>query len=479
MLGALQGFLDELRVAGLPVSLTESLDALDAVRHVDLVDRHGLREALAATVVKRVEHRATFDTVFDVWFAPAGLPAYRPRLSGGAADGGAGADGEEGDEGHHRDGTDRAADTDLATMLEQALGGGDEELLRTLARVAVTRYAGMAPGRLLGAAYHLHRTLRHLDVDGALARLLRSAPSEDADAAAAPSAGLERRLRADDHRANLERLRAEVEAEVRRRLVAERGAEAVVRSVRRALPEDVDFMHATGEELAALRRALQPLARRLAVRLARRRRHRHRGPLDFRSTIRHSLSYGGVPAEPRFRHRRPSKPEIMVVADVSGSVAAFARFTLQFVYALSGQFSRVRSFVFVDGIDEVTRLFEGADDLAGAVQRVHTEADVVAAEGHSDYGCALAELWRRWGGEITGRTTVVVLGDARNNYHPPQAWALAEMSRRARHLWWLNPEPRSYWDTGDSVVSEYAAHCDGVFECRNLRQLARFVEEIG
>ena len=462
MLAALQGFLDELRVAGLPVSLTESLDALDAVRHVDLIDRGTFREALAATVVKRAEHRPTFDTVFDVWFAPLGPPSDEPPLSveGGDVE------------------PAQPDDADVVALLEQALDTGDEAVMRTLARLAVTRYAGMAPGRLLGTAYHLHRTLRHLDAEGALARLVGGAADDATDPDGTSVSGLERRLRRDDHRANLERLRAELEAEVRRRLVAERGADAVVRSVRRPLPEDVDFMHATGEELAALRRALQPLARRLAVRLARRRRHRRRGPLDFRSTVRHSLSYGGVPAEPRFRHRRPSKPEIVVVADVSGSVAAFARFTLQFVHALSGQFSRVRSFVFVDGIDEVTRLFEGADDLAEAVQRVHTEADVVSADGHSDSGHALADFWRRWGGEITGRTPVVVLGDARNNYHPPEAWALGEVSRRARHVWWLNPEPRSYWDTGDSVVSEYAIHCDGVFECRNLRQLSRFVEEI-
>jgi uncharacterized protein with von Willebrand factor type A (vWA) domain len=459
VLAALQGFLDELRVAGLPVSLTESLDALEAVRHVDMVDRPALREALAATVVKRAEHRPTFDTVFDVWFSPLGAP--------GAVEASADEDG----------GGVELDDADVTALLEQALESGDQALLRALARLAVSRHAGMAPGRLLGTAYHLHRTLRHLDAEGALARLVGEA-AEDGDGESSPLTGLERRLRADDHRANLERLRAEVEAEVRRRLVAERGAEAVVRSVRRPLPEDVDFMHATGEELAALRRALQPLARRLAVRLGRRRRHRRRGPLDFRSTVRHSLSSGGVPAEPRFRHRRPSKPEVVVVADVSGSVAAFARFTLQFVHALSGQFSKVRSFVFVDGIDEVTRLFEGADDLAEAVQRVHREADVVWAEGHSDYGHALVDFWRRWGGEITARTTVVVLGDARNNYHPPEAWALAELARRARHVWWLNPEPRSYWDTGDSVVSDYAVHCDGVYECRNLRQLTRFVEQI-
>ncbi len=117
--------------------------------------------------------------------------------------------------------------------------------------------------------------------------------------------------------------------------------------------------------------------------MARKRRHGRKGPLDFRSTVRHSLSYGGVPAEPKFKYPRPSKPEIMVIADISGSVAAFARFTLHLVYAISGQFSKVRAFVFIDGIDEVTRMFEGVEDIAEAVHRVNTEADVVWVDGHT------------------------------------------------------------------------------------------------
>jgi len=455
----LTGFVAELRAAGLPVALTESLDALAAVRHIDLGDRAAFKAALAATLVKRQEHRAAFDTVFEVWFSL--------HLPPGEALGGAdlALDGP-------------ALDTDaLSALVADAVETGDPAALAALARLAVSRLSGLDTGRPVGAAYHLHQAWRRLDVDGALARLLGAASSGSDDGG--PPGVLERRLRGDDLRVNADRLRLEVEGEIRRCLVSDRGAAAVARSMRRPLPEDVDFMHATREEMATLRRALLPLSRRLAVRLARRRRHRHRGSLDFRSTVRHSLSYGGVPAEPRYRHRRPSKPEIVVIADVSGSVAAFARFTLQFVHALSGQFSRVRSFVFVDGIDEVTRLFEGADDLAHAIQRVNTEADVIWAEGHSDYGHALTVFWERWGAELTPRTTVVVLGDARNNYHASAAWAVAEVGRRARHLWWLNPEPRSYWDTGDSVISEYAEHCDGVYECRNLRQLEHFVERIG
>ena len=250
------------------------------------------------------------------------------------------------------------------------------------------------------------------------------------------------------------------------------------RSLQRPLPEDVAFMNASREELQALRKAMYPLTRKLAARLARKRRHRRRGPLDFRRTVRHSLNYGGVPAELVFRHPKPSKPEIFVLADISGSVAAFARFTLHLMYAISGQFSRVRSFVFIDGIDDVSGFFEASDDIAEAIQRVNSEADVIAADGHSDYGRALAGFWERYGHQVTSRSTVIILGDARNNYHEAEDWTVAEIRKKARKVFWLNPEPKAYWDTGDSIMGEYGQHCDGVYEARNLRQVERFIDNL-
>ncbi|MDQ1375991.1 MAG: uncharacterized protein QOE15_164, partial [Acidimicrobiaceae bacterium] len=373
---------------------------------------------------------------------------------------------------------------ELLELLYRALLAGDEELLAALARQAVDRFAGMEPGRPVGGTYYLYRTLRHLDLDGVRTGLMAASaaavgvgtgPQDTEDAALSD---LEERLVREEFDARIARLRRLIEAEIRRRLVADRGAQAMAKTLRKPLPEDVDFMHATQDELASLRRAIQPLTRRLAVRLARKRRHGRKGPLDFRNTVRHSLSYGGVPAEPKFRYPRPAKPEIVVIADISGSVAAFARFTLQLVHAISGQFSRVRSFVFIDGIDEVTSFFDGVEDISHAVHRVNTEADVIWVDGHSDYGHALETFWTRWGQQVTPRTSVILLGDARNNYHASQAWVVQELAKRARHLYWLNPEPRSYWDTGDSIVSQYGVFCDGVFECRNLRQLERFVEQL-
>ncbi|HUP68851.1 MAG TPA: VWA domain-containing protein [Acidimicrobiales bacterium] len=454
VLDVLAGFVRELRAAGLPVSLTENLDALEAVRHVPLEDRDVFRTALAATMVKSAGHRPAFDTLFDIWFSVA------PGLGAGEED---------------------LTDDELTRLLERALQEGEDADLVALARGAVLRFSGIEAGRPMGPNYYLLRTLRALDVEGALERLLATPQDQgdvDIGAGEVSTGSLTALLRRDELARHEERLRHEVEAEIRRLLVAERGAASVTRTVRRPLPEDTEFMHASRDDLVALGKALQPLTRKLSTRLARKRRHRCRGPLDFRSTVRHSLSYGGVPAEPRFRHPRPAKPEIMVIADISGSVAAFARFTLQFVYAMSAQFSKVRAFVFIDGIDEVTQYFENVEDITEAVHRVNTEADVIWVDGHSDYGHAFETFWERWGREITSKTSVILLGDARNNYHASQAWVVSEIRKRARHVYWLNPEPRSYWDTGDSILSEYATHTDGAFECRNLKQLERFVEHL-
>jgi uncharacterized protein with von Willebrand factor type A (vWA) domain len=477
VLDVLTGFVGELRAAGLPVSLTESIDAAEAVHHIPLEDREALKYALAATLVKSSAHWKAFETAFEVYFSMRG-PQYDidgAPSAGADADAGDGDDAGEGPGRGRGGGGDPLSAEDLAEMLFRALLSANEAQVAALARQAVSRYAGMEPGRPVGGTYYLYRTLRNLDLDGMLERLMQTARAAAADAHLTP---LEERLARDEFKARLDGLRRELEDEIRRRLVADRGTEALARSLRKPLPEEIDFMHATREELGSLRRAIHPLTRKLAVRLARKRRHGRKGPLDFRSTMRHSLSTGGVPVDPKFRYPRPAKPEIVVIADISGSVAAFARFTLHLVHAISSQFSKVRSFVFIDGIDEVTRFFEGVDDVAEAVHRINTEADVVWVDGHSDYGHALSVFWERWGEEITPRTSVLLLGDARNNYHASQAWVVQEIRHRARHVYWLNPEPRAYWGTGDSILGEYAVHCDDVFECRNLRQLEHFVTEL-
>ena len=475
MLDLMSGFVVELRNAGLPVSLTENLDAMEAVKHIPIEDRDAFKYALAATLVKNEQHWKAFETVFEVYFSLRG-PEYNVVDEEGEID----EDSLEewmsqqmkgmGGQGSAED----MSPEEIAEMLFRALMNADEAMMAAMARAAVTQFAGMEPGRPVGGTYYLYRTLRNLDLDGMMDRLME----EDQERSDSDMTPLQERLEREEFENRIEDLKREIEAEIRRRLVADRGVEAMAKTLRKPLPEDVDFMHASREEMANIRKAIQPLTRKLAARLARKRKHKRKGPLDFRATVRQSLSYGGVPAEPRFRNPRPNKPELIVVADISGSVAAFARFTLHLVYALQNQFSKVRSFVFIDGLDEVTHMFQDEEDITNAVHRVNTEADVVWVDGHSDYGHAFGVFWENFGSEINSKSTVMFLGDARNNYHATNAWVIKETAKKARSVFWLNPEPKSYWDTGDSVITEYATHTDGVFECRNLRQLEGFVDHL-
>ena len=455
------GFIRELREAGVPASMVEALDAVRALSAIDMSDRSVFKSALAATLVKNEGHYAAFDTAFEVFFAAGAprpeappLPEPGPPGSPPSAEGGGG-----GEDGAHR----------LRRALAAALRAGDEEVLRRLARLAVDGLAGMERGRPVGGAYYLYRTLRRLAADELLEEL----------AAGLREGGLEGAVRRDELEARLQRFRREVRDEIRRRLVADRGREAVARTLRVPLVEDLDLMHANRVDLDRISKAVYPLTRKLASRLAARRKRLRTGRLDFRRTLRRSLQAGGTPLDPVFRKPSIARPEIMLLCDVSGSMATFARFTLQFVYAMSGQFGRLRSFVFVDALDEATRFFERGVDFETALAAVTAEAEVVWMDGHSDYGNSLEMFRDGYGEEVTARTTLIVTGDARNNYRRPRPEALAQVRERARALYWLNPEPRPYWNTGDSVMDAYSDLCDGVFEVRNLRQLRDFIEMAG
>ena len=409
MLELLNGFVVELRNAGLPVSLTENLDAMEAVQHIPIEDRDAFKYALGATLIKNHAHWRSFETVFEVYFSLRG-----PEYKIGDGDGETDIDEmwremqeQQQGEGQGQGGMDGMTPEEIAQMLMQALMNGDQGMMRAMAKQSVQRFAGMEPGRPVGGTYYLYRTLRNLDLDGMLDKMMEASREE-----AGELTSLEERLEKEEYSDRIEKFKGEIEAEIRRRLVADRGAEAMAKTLRKPLPEDVEFMHASRDEMTSLKKALQPLTRKLAARLARKRKHGRKGPLDFRNTVRHSLSYGGVPAEPKFKYPRPAKPELMVVADISGSVAAFARFTLMLVYAISGQFSKVRSFVFIDGLDEVTDYFKATEDITEAIHRVNTEADVVWVDGHSDYGHAFEVFWDKYGKDVGPKTTVLLLGDA-------------------------------------------------------------------
>ncbi|NND03021.1 MAG: VWA domain-containing protein [Acidimicrobiia bacterium] len=458
MIGALTSFVDELREVGVPVSMVEAIDAATAIEHIDLANRQALRSALAATLVKQSRHMGAFDAAFEVFFGTAAPPpgaeaAARAQSQGTEAAGGSGGDGA----------------AELMEAIAAALQAGDDESLRALVRQAVSQLSGLQPGRPVGGRYYFYRVMQRLGVDQMRQQMLDAVSTED---------DLGRRIAEEDIAALLEMLEEEVRSEVIRRLVADRGAEAVARTLRSPLLEDVDLMHATREELARIEHAVGPLARKLATRLAQRRRHGQKGRLDVRRTIRRSLQHGGVLLDPSFKPPRKTKPELVLLCDVSGSMATFARFTLQLTFSLAAQFSNVKVFAFVDALDDVTRFFGPGRDLGNALNQLVSEARIVWQDGHSDYGHALDDFVADHLDKVTPRSTVLVTGDARSNYRDPNAQALAQIAEKARALYWLNPEAQRYWNTGDSVMAKYVPYCDSVREVRTIRQLERFVEDL-
>jgi uncharacterized protein with von Willebrand factor type A (vWA) domain len=352
---------------------------------------------------------------------------------------------------------------DFRAEVADALTGGGEGGLGGLARRAVDAFGRVDPARGHFSGYEVARALR---LDGLVQDLLSRNDDDAPDA-------LERSLRRAEVARRAARLREAILADTRRRVAEVRGPDAVAAYAVGPLPEDVNFLSALAD-MDDLRRALPPLARKLAVRVAMRRRRALRGQLDIRKTVRHSLSTGGVPFDTSLRRRAPHRPELFVLCDLSGSVARFARFALMLTHSLSAQFTRVRSFAFVDTIEEVTRFFDDEDFLA-AVDRMNSEARIVRAEGRSDYGWTFKHFWETYGSDVTSKTTLLILGDARNNYRLREAWALKALQHRAHHAYWLNPESQSDWNTGDSVAADYAPYVDKMIEVRNLRQLQDFI----
>lgn len=434
MLDRLLELTHALREAGVPVSSSESIDAARSLEHVPFESRAALKLALASTLVKSPAHRAAFDALFTIYFE-AGLQEREPE---------------------HDD-----SPGDLRAEIETALTSGDGAGLGALASRAVEAF-GRVENSPSDSLYFEYPVLRALDLDS-----LRERSVDEPDP-------LQRRILQDAFDDRVRRFRAAITDEVRKRVVRRRGPEAVARYAVAPVLDDIELMTAAADEMAELRRAVRPLARRLAARMAMRRRRAARGRLDVRRTVRHSLSAGGVPVETFFRARPPHRPELFVLCDVSSSVASFSRFSLMLVHALASEFQRVRSFAFVDTVDEVTRFFED-EDFARATERMRAEAKVVRIDSNSNYGASFEAFWERFGRELGPKSTVLVLGDARNNNRPPREHNLEKIAERARRTLWLNPEALVYWDSGDSIASLYAAHVDEMVEVRNLRQLEQFV----
>jgi uncharacterized protein len=419
-----------LRRAGVNVSVGQMLDALRALAVVDLGDRAQIRAALLSTMVKQTEHQAVFDALFRSVFLPA--PPVHPE-------------------------SDVAVDpADLDDRLARALHAGDMDALRALADFAVAAFGGLDSEEPSGERYHVRRTLHRLELSRLLSRAVRMAGDD------VPVEGLQARVAA---------LEEMVVTETRRRLrpLSDQLDLEPVDGV-----DDLDFVDASAADLARLREALRPLARRVGARLARQRQRRSSARLDMRRTLRRSLASGGAPIDLVFERRKPVRPQLVVLADVSGSVAEFARFFLVLLHALHAELAHVRSFCFVDGVDEVTHLLATLPDRL-EIRHLLLNTRVVDGSGHSDYGAVFQRFTERHSDVLSPRTTLLVAGDARSNGRDPGTGTLDAIRQQVRRLYWLNPEPRQLWDSRDSAMSAYAAHCDAAVEVRNARQLGEFV----
>ena len=453
-------FLAALRAGGLRVSVAEGLDAADAIRVMPLIDREAMRAAYAATLVKRQVDRPAFDTIFDL---------YYPAVVGAMGSGPRGADPQ------------RPAplpwevnDADrlrLRDELREYLLTGDLQAAAAIARDAVGSLGtltGTGSGRVTWSRMTVMDRLAPQTLLHELLQQFLAGQEYGGMAERVARATIDARL------AQFSRL---VDTDVQRRMAAQTDAESVARTAARPSIDRVAFLSATRSELVDLRREVQPMAKRLAARLAYTQRHGRRGQLDFRRTIRSSLSSGGVLMDTHHRPRHAVKSNLVVLCDVSSSVSSFAHFTLLLVYALREQFSRVRAFAFVDELDEVTRFFAPGGDVLDAGERLTSEAKVTWIDGRTDYGRSFELFEKRYPDAIGTRTSLLILGDARSNYGDLALPTLQRLADRARHAYWLNPERGSAWDSGDSEASRFDAIVPMV-ECRNLQQLGEFVRSL-
>ncbi|GAB3245789.1 vWA domain-containing protein [Nocardioides dilutus] len=447
-------FLEALRGAGLSVSLAEDLDAVAALSALPWDHRATVRDAYAATLVKKQVQRPTFDTLFDVYF---------PALVGEGVQGSETGGGD--DAGPVRDNAEALAE--FREQLLEALAAGDEEQLARLAVEMVGRFGAMpgrGPGLSSWSAYTaLQRVAPSHLVDKIVAALLAEGRTEEE---AARVAG--RRVGA---------FTRQVEADARRRIAEEKGPDHVANVAVKPSIDRLDFTTARKADLEEMRREIYPLARRLATRLTKEHHARRRGPLDFRRTVRASMSTGGVPLVTHHRPKRPHRTELVVLCDVSGSVASFAQFTLLLVFALRDQFQKVRAFTFIDHVHEVTHHFRPGADVADVMSDLAASTAHAALWGRTNYGRAFTKFTEEHADALGPKSSLLILGDARSNYSDLALDRLQTMAGAARHSWWLNPEHRRHWDTGDSVAGRYGEIVPMV-ECRNLTQLGEFVHDL-
>jgi uncharacterized protein with von Willebrand factor type A (vWA) domain len=441
---------EELRREGVAVGTSELLDAFAVLGEIGWTEQEDFREALAATLAKSQEDRRVFELVFDRFFFRAvELAASQQGIrEQGDSSGIASLDLEEL--------TDEQLEA-LRAQIAAALRDGSEGAMRDLARMAIAAFGRRQEGSgVIGV--DVQRIRRAL---GLRAEPQPELPPEDPRRDGLP-------------RAALRRFEALLRRELEREQIERTGSLPPARALGeldRALPSG------PLADLAAVHRVVAQLRRRLATQGMQNRGHRRHAHVDVRRTMRASLQTGGVPVVLKYRPRRPKRPEIYVLCDVSTSVTSASVFFLSVLHALHDTFRKMRSFVFIERISEVTDIFERERNFKAVSERIAGDAGVADISGYTDYGRVWSEFLAQVQDDLHPRATVIVLGDARTNGRDPRADIFAQIAARAGRTFWLNPEPRLYWNYGDSVISAYEQHCTA-FECWTTAQLEDFVRAL-
>ncbi len=453
-------FGEELRGEGVAVGTSELLDAFAVLELVTWTSKMDFKEALGATLAKSPEARKTFEVVFERFFFRA---AELAAVNEGVRENGAAQPGSEGDadgqggEGGDADG-EGELDMDLIRqMVADALQAGDEARMRDLARLAIAAFGQQGDGSgVIGV--DVQRIRRAL---GLKAEPQPGLPAEDPRSKGLPREEIrkfEGMLRRELERGQIERTR---------QLPAARP----LNELDRALPSG------PLQDLAAVHKVVMQLKRRLKTQGQESHGRKRRTAVDVRKTMRASLETGGVPVVLKYKPHRPRRPEIYVLCDVSTSVTSASVFFLSVMHALHDSFRKMRSFVFIERISEVTEVFDKERDFRKVSEAIAKDAGVADISGYTDYGRVWNEFAAVVEDDLHPRATVIVLGDARTNGRDPKADVFGQIAAKAGRTFWLNPEPRLYWNYGDSVISSYEQYCEA-HECWTTEQLEEFVKAL-
>jgi uncharacterized protein with von Willebrand factor type A (vWA) domain len=456
-----------LRQNGLRVSMAENMDSFHALGLIGLGDRTTFKDALRSTLVKRSVDTPVYDELFDLYFTGLGevIRSSASSLIGAL----------QLDEAAFQQLLDTLAglladlDIDLSELAQHLLSNNTGQLEKMLREAAAAAQVGNIQRSFQEGRYS-HSMAQALGLGALTAELdwLKEQLGE-ADIDPALRDQLKRLI---DRR--LQDLMDMIKGAVRMEL--EKQDHTLRQNQRLQSLAEKSFYYLSEEEIRRMKEAVAKLAERLKNVVSIRRRQAKRGKFDLKDTLRKNLQYGGVPFKIQFDRRIRDKPQVIVLCDVSDSVRNVSRFMLQFVYSLQDLYSRVRSFIFVSEIGEVTRLFE-EQDINEAIEEALT-GGIINVFAHSDFGRAFRSFHRDYLGAVNNKTTVIVLGDARNNYNLPHEWVLKDVGQRAKQLIWLNPENRLTWGFGDSEMDRYLPYCDIVEECRNLNQLYRVIDHL-